>query len=549
MTLVYSPPPAQPPDAPSASSQTEEEKCTICEQLLRFDTGECYKLSTCGHIFHKVCIERALSASAECPACKLPCHLSDLRNYTTQLLLSTDNASQTGTMKKTRTCFRGKSRGALGSRPQTRSVGKNLLNIDTILDASPRRLDRSVEVSEPFSPGHQLQGGISQRFYNINPNSGPPQNRSGDVDYEYINQMIDNSVTRMLQNINLQTRDEAFNRGRPQRVTHRDILHLPAPAAAPPSQPTTSGNINNNRGSNLHNSPFHQSDYSSSVRPEKIPSIIRNWNIRFDGSKTGLTVDEFIYRISSMTTEQLSGNFEIICNNLAMLLYDKALHWYWRYHKKVDTIRWRDFCVALKCEFKDMRSNYDIREELRNRKMRPSESFETFYDSICLILDRLETPIAEAELVEILMGNLRPEIRHELLYVPVYSLAHLRKLVQMRENLLSNEFYGKNVVTKLHQSSHVTARRQVAEIAFKNESGDEAANAGQIDAVNQSMPPSKCWNCDQTGHFWDDCVQDRTIFCYGCGTKNVYKPQCTKCLNRKCASKNLQRPNTSANPT
>lgn len=135
--------------------------------------------------------------------------------------------------------------------------------------------------------------------------------------------------------------------------------------------------------------------------------MIRNWNIRFDGSKNGLTVDKFVYRITSMTTRHLNGNFEVLCDNLQVLLMDKALHWYWRYHKKVDAIRCTDFCVALKCEYKDMRSNYDIQEELRNRKMCHGESFESFNDSTCLILDRLETPMSKAEVVEILVRNLR----------------------------------------------------------------------------------------------------------------------------------------------
>lgn len=78
---------------------------------------------------------------------------------------------------------------------------------------------------------------------------------------------------------------------------------MPSPLSAPaPPPPVINMSTNNN------NHSFNHSDYSLSSHPEKITSMIRNWNIKFDGSKTGLTVDEFIYRITSMTTAQLAGS-------------------------------------------------------------------------------------------------------------------------------------------------------------------------------------------------------------------------------------------------
>lgn len=54
-----------------------------------------------------------------------------------------------------------------------------------------------------------------------------------------------------------------------------------------------------------------------------------------------------------------------------------------------------------------------------------------------------------------------------------------------------------------------------------------------------------CWNCQKKGHRYQDCLSDRTIFCYGCGAPDTYKPNC---LN--CKSKNLKviAPKSAANP-
>lgn len=547
-----------PPSVPlwGESGNEAEHKWFICEDIMDFDSQECYKISTCGHLFHRSCIEKSLSASSKCPTCQLSCELSNLRKYTPQPLISMENATQTETIRRTRPNIRGKARGAI-SRPQTRSLSRNLFNehVNSSLDFSPRHSNPNGEVVDQFSPNSRGHHTTYQNVANNDTNTHSSGNNNADsnillnnppgtsasalnqaigIDYNRIHQMIESSLSRMLQNVNLHSNP----------IPNHTSVQFPnrGNGQPPPTQPLPQ-NVNNN----CHNVSFNHSEYPMSVRPEKITSMIRNWNIKIDGSNKGLTVDEFLYRIISMTKDHLNGNFDIVCGNLQVLLADKALHWYWRYHKQVDCIRWNEFCVALKCEFKDLRSNYDLKEEIRNRKMRPGELFETFYDSICTILDRLETPMVEAEIVEILTRNLRPDIRHELLYVPVYSIAHLRKLVQMRENLLADDIYRKQVSGK-NAPIVPPFRRNVSEVIYKEELEQDSL-IDQVDAVSHSAQTRfTCFNCKEPGHHWEDCTKERTIFCYGCGLENVYKPQCTKCSGDKSKfPKNCLRPKTPQN--
>jgi len=58
-------------------------------------------------------------------------------------------------------------------------------------------------------------------------------------------------------------------------------------------------------------------------------------------------------------------------------------------------------------------------------------------------------------------------------------------------------------------------------------------NLSAIDAIQAPTKVYRCWNCDTEGHGWDMCLQERKIFCYGCGAKNINKPQCTVCIARK----------------
>lgn len=122
---------------------------------------------------------------------------------------------------------------------------------------------------------------------------------------------------------------------------------------------------------------------------EKETSIIQSWNLKFDGSPSGLNVDEFLYRIKSLTNDSFNGDFSIICRNLNTLLNGKAKEWYWRYLKQTPNLNWNDFCIAIRGQYKDFKTTYDIRVDIRNRKQKCNESFDMFFDAISSIMDRL----------------------------------------------------------------------------------------------------------------------------------------------------------------
>lgn len=231
-----------------------------------------------------------------------------------------------------------------------------------------------------------------------------------------------------------------------------------------------------------------------------------------------------------------NGDFSVVCKNMHILLTGKARDWFWRYHKQVESIVWTEFCEALRFQYRDFKSSFDIREEIRNRKQKPNETFDEFFDAITVVMDKLPHSMSEGEVIEILTRNLRPEIRQDLLYIPIHSLPHLRKLVQMRENFLADEHVRKNLSLR-NQNPNVSARRYVNELDFSEKNSDNF-----VEAFERSENKS-CWNCQQIGHHWHDCLADRTVFCYGCGTKDVYKPKCIKCQAKKQnISKNLTAP-------
>lgn len=481
-----------PENIPQLSAVSDDCPCAICQQVMQ--TKQDCLITLCNHVFHKVCIDTWLKEEHECPCCRRLCHIKDCVPISiTKQLGSFGNRQQ----------YQNQRRG-MGRRPATRSYTnsrKNLSSSFRDMSTDNRTLQSSfhnasmplIDVSEQNS---SRQAGSQQ----------PPSATS--VDYGRVSQIVEESVARLLSQLNVNS------------AQNNDARH-------PASSQQRSLNA-----LNLNSQTF------PNVRPDKTITIIQNWNVKYDGSTDGLTVDEFIYRVSALTQTHLNNDFSLLCKNIHMLLNGRARDWYWRYHKQTEVVEWQGFCAALKYQFKNYRSNFDIREQIRSRKQKPGESFETFYDAICVMCDRLSIPIDEEEFIEILIRNLKPEIRHELLYINVRSVAHLRKLCQMRENLLADENYRRS--QPFRNSQPVAARRNISAIDDDPcvEEMAEEETQGNVAAVQQILP-SKCWNCQEEGHHWQDCLSARTIFCYGCGEPETYKPQCSVCTPRRM--ENFQR--------
>lgn len=172
----------------------------------------------------------------------------------------------------------------------------------------------------------------------------------------------------------------------------------------------------------------HRSTLSSDlyVRPDKVLQTISNWKIKFSGLSNSLSVESFIYRVEALTAQTLYGDFELLCNYAGSLFEGKANDWFWRVHQRDPKITWSKLCKALREQFRDSRTDIDFLEIIRDRKQKPNETFDDFYEAVNELVDRLKEPLDDATLVEILRRNLLPDIQHEILNTQIYTVQHLR---------------------------------------------------------------------------------------------------------------------------
>lgn len=151
-------------------------------------------------------------------------------------------------------------------------------------------------------------------------------------------------------------------------------------------------------------------------------------------------------RIELQVIDSLGGNFNLLCEHAQSLFASEAKEWYWRYRRSVQRVTWPSLCQALRTNFQQHKSDFEIKEAIRARKQGPTECFDDFRNAILRTAEALQTPLSEMELVEIMQHNLRPRIRHQLLFVPVNSLAELRRLC-LRGESLANEIAKTNYAT------------------------------------------------------------------------------------------------------
>lgn len=253
---------------------------------------------------------------------------------------------------------------------------------------------------------------------------------------------------------------------------------------------------------------------------EKVSNIIRNWRVKFSGYDDQMTVDEFVYRVNVLTTNNLNGDFNLLCRHAHGLFDGKALDWYWRYHRHESELDWFSLTRALRDQYRSDSNDFDIMDYIHRRKQETGESFDDFYDSISVLTDRLKNPISDANLCAILLHNLRHEIRHELIHFEISSVAQLRREVKRHEKFIK-DVHGHESRKPMKGRINVANMTNAEEVIL-----EDAVPVSEICAVRDNI---KCWNCDKTGHSYYDCLDVRRIFCYGCGAKDTYRPSCPKC--------------------
>lgn len=298
--------------------------CIICNDSLESRD----KISTsCKHEFHTNCLRKWLDSNPTCPICRQPCARDSIPAQNEPSM----SRDRSGTVIRERPNTRLYAQQQILTLPEpipphspTSARRVTGSNIDPIAELRVRNI--ITETLNSFRTEFTAEMQNMMRNLNINMNQHNPSNG------------VPNTTASW-------SEDEPLVEERPFRAPNFDQRNIPFPIS--------------NRNEN------------SAVVSERVSNVIHNWHLKFSGSREGIPIDEFIYRINTLTTIYLNGNFDLLCRHVDSRFEGRALQWFWRYHRREDRVEWFELCEALRSQYKEAMSDYD-----KKRRHEASEAKE-----------------------------------------------------------------------------------------------------------------------------------------------------------------------------
>ena len=256
----------------------------------------------------------------------------------------------------------------------------------------------------------------------------------------------------------------------------------------------------------------HRAGYVTQQHPVK---TIDKWQIKYSGAENDMAVDEFVFRAETIA-RSTNTSLNSLVNGINFLLTGKAATWYWIHIRTFPHQNWQQFKSALLERFSVEETDAEIRMLVENRKQLARESFGDFALAVQQLLVRLRRPVGGEETVEILRRNMSQRLKEALLLHHTRTVDQLHSLCRRFEKL-----WSQHSLPRLERRINEMGLDEACQYGHPYENMDELAALGKY---------SICWNCKEMGHGFQDCTSNiRSVFCYGCGTPDTYKPTCRKC--------------------
>ncbi|KAI9575149.1 hypothetical protein GQX74_009405, partial [Glossina fuscipes] len=136
---------------------------------------------------------------------------------------------------------------------------------------------------------------------------------------------------------------------------------------------------------------------------------LNRWQVKFDGSGKGLTVESFVFRVERLRQQHQISHEELFAE-FHCLVTGQASKWYWQLledRERDVTFDYLTLKAELLNQFKTADSDYELIREIMERKQQHAESFEDYYAEIHDLTFRLRRKIPELEMIKIMKSNVK----------------------------------------------------------------------------------------------------------------------------------------------
>lgn len=403
-------------------------------------------------------------------------------------------------------------------------------NIDYTIDeefhhpfSTRPRLGRSPISNRTRSRANIIESDSSSEMENIDPANrqaapaASSEQRNATMPVDQLGAMLERVMTMnhnaLVVELNSLRKTIVDSMGRVQTTTLNS--DMPNTSHSSPSANSNTRTERSHEGSITPTGSNRSSSTASTVRVDK-------WNILYDGSQD---VNAFLFKIETLSRRYNYPLSEVVAN-FHLFLKGKADIWFWFYLEQNPNTTYPQLKEAIIKKFDTVENDCDRIVKMVERRQMARETFDDFYTDLLSMNSRLTHPMTDQKLAELIKNNCRESLGSLIFSQELVKLDSLRDAARRAEKYLARQY-------QIRQQ-----KRNVAEIETNLDDDQEETDEGEVAAMFSrnihkrkeiDTTNFKCWNCDQKGHSFYECPsENRYLFCYKCGEKNVTTPQCKK---------------------
>ncbi|KAJ8665816.1 hypothetical protein QAD02_007478 [Eretmocerus hayati] len=241
-------------------------------------------------------------------------------------------------------------------------------------------------------------------------------------------------------------------------------------------------------------------EQKKSERIVQVIKTIASWKISFDGEPKGRKdkAEEFLASVKEcMEAIDLSDAEGLAA--MPSILTDRARTWYCTHRRGIAT--WRDFKQAFRDQYVGHVDHQDLMEELYRRTQGKNEQIAPYLTCIRLIVGHFKHPPSEEEVFNIVIRNLRPEVRRYLETKDVRTLTEIQyhgkkfeKQLEWDARYIAPPSQDKSRIPGVAYQGSSSATRKVAATELEEATGQVAeltiGNKPEAKAPETKPPPA-----------------------------------------------------------
>lgn len=257
---------------------------------------------------------------------------------------------------------------------------------------------------------------------------------------------------------------------------------------------------------------------------------VAEWNITFSGDNKETSLNDFLSQVTLMARAERVADNDLLASAI-YLFTGSAKIWYRAFYPYYRT--WNELVAGLKTQFLPVDYDFWLVRELEQRRQGEHENFGIFFASMEMLFRNLSYRMNEQQKLNIVMRNMLPMYAERLALEEVNSLTQLASKCKRIEEVRYR--IGRQTLPQIqrrdllepafsHPSSNVPRHRVFEAEVYE---GPDYVQVAEISNPRQKI--NLCYNCGNAGHRFNQCQQERTLFCYRCGLTGCVTRNCRRC--------------------